>query len=221
MILRGGSDSLHSARAINAALVRGLAAADLPPELSEADEAVLAVRGPQRQAALSRLLFPGPTKEFETHREQYGDTSTLSANQFFHGLRRGEENRVQLGRGVHLLIGLEAISDPDERGMRTVMCIINGQLRPIRVRDRSVGAAIPTAEKADPANSDHLAAPFSGVVTLAVSEGDEVSAGQAVATIEAMKMEAALTAPKSGVVQRIAVAPVGQVEGGDLLVVIR
>ena len=199
----------------------GRPAADPPPELSEADEAVLAVRGPQRQAALSRLLFPGPTKEFETHREQYGDTSTLSANQFFHGLRRGEENRVQLGRGVHLLIGLEAISDPDERGMRTVMCIINGQLRPIRVRDRSVGAAIPTAEKADPANSDHLAAPFSGVVTLAVSEGDEVSAGQAVATIEAMKMEAALTAPKSGVVQRIAVAPVGQVEGGDLLVVIR
>lgn len=199
----------------------GRPVADPPPHLSEADEAALAVRGTQRQATLNRLFFPSPTKEFETHRDQYGDTSTLSANQFFHGLRRGEENRVQLGRGVHLLIGLEAISDPDERGMRTVMCIINGQLRPIRVRDRNVGTAIPTAEKADPANPDHLAAPFSGVVTLAVSEGDEVSAGQAVATIEAMKMEAALTAPKSGVVQRIAAAPVGQVEGGDLLVVIR
>ena len=183
--------------------------------------AALATAGPHRQAVLNRLLFPGPTKEFETHRGLYGDTSRLSANQFFHGLRRGEENRVQLGRGVALLIGLEAISDPDERGMRTVVCLINGQLRPVRVRDRAVGAVIPTAEKADPANSDHLAAPFSGVVTLAVSDGDQISAGQSVATIEAMKMEAAITAPKSGVVQRIAVGPIAQVEGGDLLVVIR
>ena len=121
---------------------------------------------------------------------------------------------------MQLHIGLEAISDPDERGMRTVMCLINGQLRPIRVRDRAVGAVIPTAEKADPANSDHLAAPFSGVVTLSVSEGDVVSAGQALATIEAMKMEAAITAPKGGTVQRIAVGPVAQVEGGDLLAVL-
>ncbi|MBU3748884.1 MAG: pyruvate carboxylase, partial [Mycobacterium sp.] len=199
----------------------GRAAADPPPELSAADRAALATAGPDRQAALNRLLFPGPTKEFEAHRDLFGDTSRLSANQFFHGLRRGEENRVQLGQGVQLLIGLEAVSDPDERGMRTVMCLINGQLRPIQVRDRSVRASIPTAEKADPANSDHLAAPFSGVVTLAVSEGDEISAGQAVATIEAMKMEAAITAPKAGVVQRIAVGPIAQVEGGDLLVVLR
>ena len=198
----------------------GRPAAEPPLGLAADDEAALGTPGPQRQATLNRLLFPGPTKEFEAHRALYGDTSRLSANQFFHGLRRGEENRVQLGRGVQLHIGLEAISDPDERGMRTVMCLINGQLRPIRVRDRAVGAVIPTAEKADPANSDHLAAPFSGVVTLSVSEGDVVSAGQALATIEAMKMEAAITAPKGGTVQRIAVGPVAQVEGGDLLAVL-
>ncbi len=194
--------------------------AEPPPGLAPDDEAALREPGRMRQDTLNRLLFPGPTKEFEAHRHLYGDTSRLSANEFFHGLRRGEENRVQLGRGVQLHIGLEAISDPDERGMRTVMCLINGQLRPIRVRDRAVGATVPTAEKADPSNSDHLAAPFSGVVTLAVSEGDVVSAGQALATIEAMKMEAAITAPKAGTVQRIAVAPVAQVEGGDLLAVL-
>ncbi len=33
--------------------------------------------GPKRQATLNRLLFPGPTKEFEAHREEYGDTSRL------------------------------------------------------------------------------------------------------------------------------------------------
>jgi len=31
----------------------------------------------------------------------------------------GDEHRVQLEKGVTLLIGLEAISEPDERGMRT------------------------------------------------------------------------------------------------------
>ena len=35
-----------------------------------------------------------------------------------------------------------------------------------------------------------------------------------------MKMEAAITAPKSGTIARIAVAATAQVEGGDLLVVV-
>jgi pyruvate carboxylase len=188
--------------------------------LSEEDEQLLAQPGPKRQATLNRLLFPGPTKEFEQHRETYGDTSSLSANQFFYGLRHGEEHRVRLERGVELLIGLEAISDPDERGMRTVMCLLNGQLRPVLVRDRSIASDIPAAEKADRSNPDHIAAPFAGVVTVAVSAGDRVEAGQTVATIEAMKMEAAITAPKAGTVARIAVADTAQVEGGDLLVVV-
>ncbi len=187
-------------------------------ELSAEDEAVLAQPGPKRQAALNRLLFPAPTREFEIHRETYGDTSQLSDNQFFYGLRQGDEHRVRLEKGVELLIGLEAMSDPDERGMRTVMCILNGQLRPVLVRDRNIGAAVPTAEKADRDNSDHIAAPFAGVVSVNVAVGDAVAAGQTIATIEAMKMEAAITAPKAGTVVRVAVSATEQVESGDLLV---
>jgi pyruvate carboxylase len=190
-------------------------------QLSAEDESSLTLPGTARQATLNRLLFPGPTKEFEAHREQYGDTSQLSANQFFYGLRREEEHRVKLERGVELLIGLEAISDPDERGMRTVMCILNGQLRPVLVRDHSVAADIPTAEKADRTNPDHIPAPFAGVVTVTTDVGEKVEAGQTIATIEAMKMEAAVTAPKAGKVTRIAVSHTAQVEGGDLLVVIK
>ncbi|HEX2285043.1 MAG TPA: pyruvate carboxylase, partial [Mycobacterium sp.] len=205
--------------------LRTKALAGRPPakpqqDLSAEDEAVLAQSGPKRQAALNRLLFPGPTKEFEAHRELYGDTSSLSANQFFYGLRHGDEHRVKLERGVELLIGLEAISDPDERGMRTVMCILNGQLRPVVVRDRSIASEVPTAEKADRSNPDHVAAPFAGVVTVNVAVDDEVAAGQTIATIEAMKMEAAITAPKAGKVTRVAVSATAQVEGGDLLVVV-
>ena len=198
----------------------GRPAAKPTQQLGPDDEVALAQAGPKRQAVLNRLLFPGPTEELEAHREQYGDTSSLSANQFFYGLRSGEEHRVRLERGVELLIGLEAISDPDERGMRTVMCILNGQLRPVVVRDRSIASDIPTAEKADRSNPDHVAAPFAGVVTVAVSVDDTVDAGQTIATIEAMKMEAAITAPKAGKVSRVAVSATAQVEGGDLLVVV-
>ena len=189
-------------------------------QLTPDDENTLALLGQKRQATLNRLLFPGPTKEFEAHRETYGDTSRLSANQFFYGLRQGEEHRVQLEPGVELLIGLEAISEPDERAMRTVMCIINGQLRPVEVRDRSIASSVPAAEKADRANANHVAAPFAGVVTVGVSVGDKVSAGQTIATIEAMKMEAPITAPADATVERVAVSTTAQVEGGDLLVVL-
>src|SRR4029077_7524454 len=201
--------------------LRGRVEAKPETPLSAVDETGLAGNSAERRATLNRLLFPGPTKEFLAHRQTYGDTSGLSANQFFYGLRRSEEHRVHLEKGVTLLIGLEAISDPDERGMRTVMCILNGQLRPVLVRDRSVASDIPTAEKADRSNPDHVAAPFAGVVTVNVNVGDQVDAGQTIATIEAMKMEAAITAPKAGKVSRVAVSVTAQVEGGDLLVVVR
>ncbi|WP_243792666.1 pyruvate carboxylase [Saccharopolyspora gloriosae] len=171
-----------------------------------------------RRGTLNRLLFAKPTKEFTEHREAFGDTSLLRSKDFFYGLRPGEEYSVDLDQGVRLLIGLEAISEADERGIRTVMAILNGQLRPIQVRDRSVATDLPVAEKADRGSPGHVPSPFAGVVTLAVSEGDEVSSGQTIATIEAMKMEAAITAPQAGRVKRVAIGQVQQVEGGDLII---
>ncbi|TDC90103.1 pyruvate carboxylase [Saccharopolyspora aridisoli] len=171
-----------------------------------------------RRNTLNRLMFAKPTKEFQDHRDAYGDTSLLRSKDFFYGLKPGEEYSVDLEPGVRLLIGLEAISEPDERGMRTVMAVLNGQLRPIQVRDRSVASDLPVAEKADRSNPGHVPAPFAGVVTLAVAEGDAVESGQTVATIEAMKMEAAITAPQSGQVKRLAIGAVQQVEGGDLII---
>jgi pyruvate carboxylase len=174
-----------------------------------------------RPRTLNRLLFAGPTAEFEQHREAYGDTSVLPSLDFFYGLRPGAEHVVDLEPGVRLLIQLQAIGEADERGMRTVMCTLNGRLRPLQVRDRSIASEIPVAEKADRSNDGHVPAPFAGVVTLQVAEGDPVSAGQPVATIEAMKMEAGITAPKDGTVARLAIKNVQQVEGGDLILELR
>ena len=132
----------------------------------------------------------------------------------------GEETIISVEPGVDLYVELEAISDVDDRGMRTVLASLNGQTRPLTVPDRSVSVDIPTAEKADPNNPGHVQAPFAGVTTLKVQPGDTVAEGDVVATIGAMKMEAAITATQSGVVERLAVATTQAVEAGDLLVVI-
>jgi pyruvate carboxylase len=195
----------------------GRAPAAEPPGLSDEDKAGLVE---DRRATLNRLLFPGPAKEFTAHREQFSDTSVLASKDFFYGLKPRIEYPVDLEKGVRMLIELEAIGEADERGMRTVMANMNGQLRSVQVRDRSVASDLPVAERADRSNSGHVGAPFAGVVTLTVGEGDTVEAGETVATIEAMKMEASITAPKAGTVERVAIGAVQQVEGGDLLVVL-
>lgn len=186
-------------------------------ELSDEEKRGLAEN---RRTTLNHLLFPGPAAECEEHRQSYGDTSVLASLDFLYGLQPGEECAVDLEPGVRLLVELEAISEADERGIRTVMSTLNGQLRPIQVRDNAVVSEVPAAEKADPNNSRQVAAPFAGVVTLTVSEGDSIDSGATVATIEAMKMEAAITASAGGKVSRVAINSVQQVEGGDLLVVV-
>ncbi len=189
-------------------------------ELSAEDSAALKADSKTRQHTLNRLLFDGPTKDYLKSVETYGNISVLDTRDYLYGLQRGQEHEIQLEKGVRLIASLEAVSEPDEKGMRTVMCTLNGQSRPVVVRDRSVVSNVKAAEKADPAQPGHVAAPFAGAVTLTVKQGDEVKAGDTVATIEAMKMEASITTPAAGKVSRLAISAVEQVEGGDLLLVV-
>ncbi|WHP60838.1 pyruvate carboxylase [Arthrobacter sp. KFRI-F3372] len=189
-------------------------------ELSAEDSAALKSDSKTRQHTLNRLLFDGPTKDYLKSVETYGNLSVLDTRDYLYGLQRGAEHEIQLEKGVRLIASLEAVSEPDEKGMRTVMCTLNGQSRPVVVRDRSVVSNVKAAEKADPGQPGHVAAPFAGAVTLTVKQGDEVKAGDTVATIEAMKMEASITTPVAGKVSRLAVSAVEQVEGGDLLLVV-
>ena len=188
--------------------------------ISNDDRTALAGTSADRQAALNRLLFPAPTRQFEQVRELFGDLSTVDTIDYLYGLQQGVEVAVEISKGVDLLLTLEAIGEADERGVRTVMTTINGQLRPVAVRDRSITVTVQAAEKADTNRPGHVAAPFSGVVTLKITEGDTVAAGQPVATIEAMKMEAAITTPVAGKVVRLAIPVTQQVDAGDLLVVV-
>ncbi len=188
--------------------------------ITDDDRTALAGSSHERRSALNRLLFPAPTRQFEQLRELFGDLSMVDTVDYLYGLQPGTEHVVEIGKGVRLFVGLEAIGEVDEKGERTVMTTLNGQLRPVNVRDRSVKVEAKTAEKADAAKPGQVAAPFSGVVTLKVEAGATVAAGQPVATIEAMKMEAAITSPVAGTVSRLTIPATQQVEAGDLIVVI-
>ena len=190
-------------------------------EVPADDLALLAEPGRIRQETLNRLLFPGPTKEFETYRETFGDLSAMPTVPYLYGLVPGEEIAVQLDKGITLIFDLEAISEADKKGKRTVHALLNGQIRPVRVRDNAIKAEVASAERADATNPGHVSAPFAGAVTVSVHEGDQVTAGDTVATIEAMKMEASITASVTGTVERVVVATTTQLEGGDLLLVIK
>jgi len=186
-------------------------------ELTPEQEAALEAPGRERQDVLNELLFPAPTAAYRDVVETFGDVSVIKTRDYLYGLPLGEESVVDIAPGVSLYVSLESISEPDDRGMRTVVASLNGQMRPISIRDRSIEVQVTQAEKADPANPRHIAAPFSGVVTVSAEVGDTVSEGQVVATIEAMKMEAGISTSVSGVVKRWAIPQTQQVEAGDLI----
>ena len=202
---------------------RALEGRRTPPRVTEVapeDLSLLATPGIERQQTLNRLLFPGPTREFQQKRDDFGDVSVLPTVPYLYGMEPGHEYPVTLEKGVTLLLGLEAIGAPDKWARRNVMTLLNGQLRPVRVRDNSLESEVASAEKADPSNRGHVAAPFAGAVTVTVAEGDEVAVGDQVATIEAMKMEAAINAPVAGVIERVVLMGTTQLDGGELVVVI-
>lgn len=176
--------------------------------------------GVPRRRALDRLQFAGPTREFETARRNFWDVSLLPTETFFHGLSEEHDIVVSLRAGATVFFGLQAVSEPDERGNRTVLIRVNGQARPFDVRDRAIAIDTLTAVKADPNNPKHVAAPLTGVVSSVVDAGTAVTQGQPIVTIDAMKMESRVSAPADVTVQQV-VAPVGtKVEPGDLLVVL-
>ncbi|MGA2755918.1 MAG: pyruvate carboxylase [Solirubrobacteraceae bacterium] len=190
------------------------------PPLAPHTLASLSEPGRERQLALAELMFPGPLHDYLNARDQYGNVSQLPTSAFFYGLRENEALPVDLAPGVRVIFELEAIGEADESGVRTVMARVNGQLRPIDVRDRSAQRAVAEIERADPSNPGHVAAPVIGAVIIQVSVGAEVEAGEPLAVIEAMKMESTITAPIAGRVERVAIASGTRVERGDLLLVL-
>jgi len=191
-----------------------------PVELDPLDAEAL--QGDDVRRVLNRLLLPGPAKSHEEQAARYGNLAVLPSRIFWYGLdlHQGDAS-VELRPGVNVLVGLDAVGEPNDEGIRTVVFRLNGQMRPIDVRDQSAASSTVQSEKADTQNTGHVAAPFRGVVNVTVAPGDVVSAGDSVAVIEAMKMESAISAPVDGTVARVVLPPSAQVEPGDLVIEIR
>ncbi|HVX21325.1 MAG TPA: pyruvate carboxylase [Acidimicrobiales bacterium] len=187
--------------------------------ISADDATALGDPGTARRT-LDRLLFPGPARDYEEATDRYGDLSALPTDVFFYGLPPGGDVAVTLRPGVQALLAIDGVSDPDEQGVLTVYGRLDGRPRHVLVQDPRSTDRARGAPKASAGDVGQIGAPFAGLVTVQVREGDPVEAGQVVATIEAMKMESAVTAPVAGVVVDVAVKGAATVEAGDLLLVL-
>ena len=172
------------------------------------------------RSTLNQLLFPGPARDMGEMRRRYGDLTGLPTRQFLYGLEEGVECEIALADGGTVSVVLLSVGEQDQLGQRSVMCVVNGHLRLFRVIDTTTGGAVSTAERADPADPRQVCASYQGTVSVAVKEGDEVAVGDVVATIEAMKMEAEITAQCAGTVARVLVATPRMVEPRELIVVL-
>ncbi|MEM5583482.1 pyruvate carboxylase [Roseibium sp. AS2] len=169
----------------------------------------------------SYLMYPKVFTDFDKAQQQYGPTSVLPTPVYFYGLEAGDEIFVELEPGKTLVVRCQAIGETDEKGEKKVFFELNGQPRIVKVPDRAHGASgAASMRKAEDGNAAHVGAPMPGVIsTVAIAAGQEVTAGDVLVSIEAMKMETALHAERDGKVKEVLVSPGAQIDAKDLLVV--
>ncbi len=171
---------------------------------------------------LTAVLYPEPFRVLEAHRRRFGDTSTLDTTTFFSGMRPGEEVEVDIEPGKRLVIRLAAIGEAGSDGRRDLHFELNGTARALAVIDQAVGVGGTARPVADPADPDQVGSPMPGrVLRVNVERGVRVQRGDALAVIEAMKMETVVRAPHDGQVTALTVVPGDNVRGGELLLVVR
>lgn len=177
---------------------------------------------PKTEEVLSYLMYPQVFLDYRKAYEQFADVKVLDTPTFFNGMRLGETINVELEKGKILIIRLDEIGEPDIEGNRTLFFNLNGQRREILVKDHSIISSVQTKRKAEPTNKEQIGATMSGsVLQVLVKKGDRVAKGQTVLVTEAMKMETAIEARFSGVVEHVYVAEGEAITSGDLLIEIK
>ena len=89
----------------------------------------------------------------------------------------------------------------------------------VLVGAKSAYSLTPTATKAPATSANALTSPVAGtVVTVLIGAGADVKSGETLLVLEAMKMEAEVTAPKDGKVKSVDVAVGEAVQGGQVLI---
>jgi pyruvate carboxylase len=212
---------LRSARAEPLA---GRPGAAMPPaDLAEAGKTLRAKleRDPTDEEVLSYLLYPNVYLEYAEHWKQYSDTTVIPTRNFFYGLAAGDEISIHIEAGKTLIIRYLTTGGVRDDGRRTVFFELNGQPREVTVVDRSAAVTATPRAKADAGNPGHVGAPMPGKVSaIAVRKGQPVTAGQHLFSMEAMKMETAVSSPIDSTVADIPVTVGTAVDAGDLVIVL-
>ncbi len=119
-----------------------------------------------------------------------------------------------------------AMGTPDRDGRRPVEVVVDGWRFELLVEDESRTALRERASR-DRTASGAAGGPLEiraiipgRVVAVAIAPGDSVEAGQTLLTVEAMKMQNELRAPRVGTVTRVQAGAGATVEVGDVLVVL-
>ena len=161
---------------------------------------------------LSYKLYPKVFTDAYNHHVKYGNVMNIPTKNFFYGMEVGGEIMVELDRGKNILVSLMLKGDPDEAGNVSIFFKVNGQLRNVVVRDKSIKVEKIENVKADPENAKEIGAPLQGLLSsVLVKKGEMVKRNQPLFVIEAMKMETTVTATEEGEVQKI------QLSGGTLV----
>ena len=173
------------------------------------------------QEVVTYLLYPRVFADFAEHRRMYSETSVLPTDVYFFGMQPAEEVSVDIEPGKTLIIKFLTVGDADESGRRLVFFELNGQPREVLVLDKALAGqgTVKARPKAEAGNPLHVAAPMPGaVVAVAVAVGEQVTVGQKLLTLEAMKMETTLYAERAGRIAEVLTRAGTQVEGSDLLI---
>jgi pyruvate carboxylase len=196
-----------------------LGEADLGAEREQAEKACS--RALSEAEFASYLMYPKVFVDFVKAVRQFGPVSSLPTPTFFFGMAPGEEINVEIETGKTLVIRLTTIGETEGDGSVRVFFELNGQPRVISVTDRKTGAK-QSRRVADLSDASQIASPVPGVVSvMPVVTGQSVSAGDMLLTLEAMKMETVIFAPRDGKIAEVAVKVGQTVEAKDLLLVMK
>ncbi|HYV43222.1 MAG TPA: pyruvate carboxylase [Myxococcaceae bacterium] len=205
-------------------VVTGLPSASMPPldlEKAVRDLSERFHRKVGREEAVSQALYPRVMEEYWEAFSRYEDVSILDSPTYFYGMVVGQELSIEMERGKTLVVSLEAVGEPDADGMRAVYFTLNGHARQVVARDRSRASSQASRRRAEPGNPAHVGASMPGtVIALHKKVGDRVVPGAPLLTLEAMKMETVVRAPRGGVLKELVPALRGSVQSGDLLAVL-
>ena len=195
----------------------------LPPvDFDQLEQEVRKFRNdPERKDLISYAMYPKVYEDFCRHRKEYGYITRMGSHVFFNGMALGETNKINIEDGKTLVIKYLGLGDHNDDGTINVQFELNGMRREVAVRDPNASEKTRQVVQADESDPRQVGASIPGMVSkLHVQPGDTVEENQVLMTIEAMKMETAVTARTTGKVREIRVKEGQAVKAKELLMLL-